>query len=138
MSPTQRSLAHLKALGYTAKVVERWNPFAKIRQDLFGVDILALKAGAPLLAVQCTSGSNVAARIEKLRVAGFIELWRSVGAVIEVWGWAKQGPRGQRKSGRCGGSHCDKNFGLNSQNDSRGYVLSDFHPDHTLQQKKVA
>jgi hypothetical protein len=26
------------------------------------------------------------------------ELWISVGAVIEVWGWAKQGPRGQRKT----------------------------------------
>jgi hypothetical protein len=32
MSPTARSLQHLKALGYHAKVVEKWNPFAKIRQ----------------------------------------------------------------------------------------------------------
>ena len=36
MSPTARSLAHLRSLGYTARVVERWNPFAKIRQDLLG------------------------------------------------------------------------------------------------------
>lgn len=42
MSPAQRSLAALKQLGYRAKVVEKWNPFAKIRQDLFGGDILAL------------------------------------------------------------------------------------------------
>jgi hypothetical protein len=34
MSPTARSLQHLKALGYHAKIVEKWNPFAKIRQDL--------------------------------------------------------------------------------------------------------
>jgi hypothetical protein len=36
MSPTQRSLAHLRRLGYQARVVERWNPFARVRQDLFG------------------------------------------------------------------------------------------------------
>ena len=48
----------------------------------------------PILAIQCTSGSNVAARIEKLKAAGFIDLWRSVGASLEVWGWSKQGPRG--------------------------------------------
>ena len=48
MSPTQRSLAHLKALGYQARVVEKWNPFAKVRQDLFGGDVLALKPGSPV------------------------------------------------------------------------------------------
>src|SRR5215475_5803217 len=39
-SPTQRSLQHLKALDYAAKVVERWNPFVKVRQDVFGADII--------------------------------------------------------------------------------------------------
>ena len=38
MSPTQRSLHHLKALGYQARTVERWNAFAKIRQDVWGAD----------------------------------------------------------------------------------------------------
>ena len=62
-SPTQRSLAHLRALGYRVAIVERWNPFARIRQDLFGVlDLLAVKDGE-ILGVQVTSGSNVAARI---------------------------------------------------------------------------
>jgi len=40
MTPTARSLQHLKSLGYAAKIVEKWNPFAKIRQD-FG-DVLPL------------------------------------------------------------------------------------------------
>ena len=31
MSPAHRSVHDLKALGYAAKVVERWNPFAKVR-----------------------------------------------------------------------------------------------------------
>lgn len=98
MSPTARSLAHLRELGYRPAVVEKTIPRTFVKQDCFGVDILALKPGEPILAVQCTSGSHVAARIQKLHEAGFVELWRSVGAVIEVWGWSKHGPRGQRKT----------------------------------------
>lgn len=96
-SPTARSLALLRELGYTAKVVEHWNPYAKIRQDLFGVDILALKPGEKVLVIQATTGSNHAARRMKLLDAGFIELWTSAGARLEVWSWGKQGPRGGRK-----------------------------------------
>jgi hypothetical protein len=76
MSPTARSLQHLRALGYQAEVVEKT---------------------IAILAIQCTSGSNVAARIQKLNENGFTQLWKSVGASLEVWGWAKQGPRGKRK-----------------------------------------
>lgn len=97
MSPTARSLQHLRELGYRAEVVEKTIPHTFIKKDLFGVDILGLKSSLPILAVQCTSGSNVAARIKKLKAAGFIDLWRSVGAVIEVWGWSKRGPRGKVK-----------------------------------------
>ena len=98
MSPTARSLEHLRALGYRAQVVERWNSFAKIRQDVFGADLIALKPGQPVLVVQATSGANHAARREKLDAAGFIALWTSVGAVLEVWSWSQQGPRGKRKT----------------------------------------
>lgn len=97
MSPTARSLAHLKALGYTAKVVEKWNPWAKIRQDLFGVDILSLKRGEPVLVIQATSGANHSARRVKLEASGFIPLWTQSGAVLEIWSWAKKGPRGKVK-----------------------------------------
>ncbi len=42
-SPTSRSLAECRKRGWTAQVVEHWNPHAHIRQDLFGViDIVAL------------------------------------------------------------------------------------------------
>ena len=98
MSPTQRSLAHLKQLGYTAKVVEKWNPFAKIRQDLFGGDLLALKSGEPVLVVQATTGSNHASRRTKLEADGYIDLWKGAGAALEIWSWAKQGARGKRKT----------------------------------------
>ncbi|TKB74201.1 MAG: hypothetical protein E8D46_10140 [Nitrospira sp.] len=98
MSPTQRSLAHLKTLGYQAKVVEKWNPFAKIRQDVFGADVLALKSGEPVLVIQATTGSNHAARRVKLEEGGFIQLWHGSGATVEIWSWSQQGPRGKRKT----------------------------------------
>jgi hypothetical protein len=97
MSPTQRSLAHLKQLGYAARVVEKWNPFAKVRQDLFGGDLLALKAGTPILPVQATSGSNHAARRVKLEAGAVITLWTQSGAVLEIWSWTKKGLRGKVK-----------------------------------------
>ncbi|HSB44873.1 MAG TPA: hypothetical protein VLD60_07675 [Nitrospira sp.] len=54
MHPTAGSLAHLKTLGYHVRVVEKWNSFAKIRHDLLAVDLLALKAGEPVLVIQAT------------------------------------------------------------------------------------
>ena len=97
MSPTARSLQHLRALGYRAQVVERWNPFAKIRQDLFGGNIVALKSGEPVLVVQATSATNHAARRTKLEEQGFAALWTGAGARLEIWSWAKAGARGTRK-----------------------------------------
>jgi len=45
MSPTQCSLAHLKQLGYAAKVVEKRIPWTVITQDVWGADMLAAKPG---------------------------------------------------------------------------------------------
>lgn len=89
MTPTQRTLAALRADGYTAAVVERWNPHARIRQDLFGiVDILAVR-GAETLAVQTTAGSGVSARVRKLTSSDALPLLRMAGWRIEVHGWRK-------------------------------------------------
>jgi hypothetical protein len=98
MSPTARSLQHLRALGYRAEVVEKTIPHTFIKKDLFGADVLALKAGMPILVVQCTSGSNHAAHRTKLDEEGFITLWTSAGATLEIWSWTKQGPRGEKKT----------------------------------------
>lgn len=93
MSPTQRSLKYLRALGYTATVTERWNPFAKIRQDLFGiVDVLAVKRGETL-AVQCTTAENVSSRVNKIAEHENTPKLREAGWGLEVHGWGK-GRRG--------------------------------------------
>lgn len=89
MTPTQRSLAHLREAGYLAAVVERWNAHARIRQDLFGViDILAVRDGETL-AVQTTSGSNVAARVAKIGESDAVPHLRRAGWRILVHGWRK-------------------------------------------------
>lgn len=98
MSPTQRTLAELRKQGFTACVVEKWNPHAKIRQDLFSfIDIVAMKPFEPLLAVQATSTGNIASRLTKIADTALSQDWISTGNRLEVWGWAKRGARGKRK-----------------------------------------
>ncbi len=65
MSPTEKTLAWMRKNGYFATVVERWNSFAGLRQDLYGViDVIGLKKGETL-AVQATSKSNMSSRVAK-------------------------------------------------------------------------
>lgn len=93
MSPTQRTLKYLRELGYQAAITERWNQFAGVRQDLFGiVDVLAIRKGETL-AVQCTSNSNVAARVNKIAEHENTPAIRDAGWRLEVHGWTK-GRRG--------------------------------------------
>jgi hypothetical protein len=87
-SPTQRTRDWLKLRGITSQIVERWNAFARIRQDLFGFgDVLAL--GGRITAIQVTSGPNVAARINKIYELPEAREWLESGGLIEVHGWRK-------------------------------------------------
>lgn len=91
------ALKDLRAQGYTAQIVERWNQFAKVRQDLFGViDILAIKPGE-ILGVQATSGVNHNARRTKSLASENLKLWLTAGGKYAVWSYAKRGERGKRK-----------------------------------------
>lgn len=93
-SPTQRSLKKLRDDGYRAAITEHWNPFAKIRQDLFGIiDIVAVKEGNTL-GVQTTSYSNMGARIKKILAAEAYPDIKAAGWKILCHGWKKN------KSGR--------------------------------------
>jgi hypothetical protein len=93
-STTTRSRDHMLAQGYTVAVVERWNPFARIRQDLFGfIDLLCIGDGETV-AVQTTSGTNVASRVKKIAEHENVGAVRKAGWRIVVHGWTK------RKNGR--------------------------------------
>jgi hypothetical protein len=88
MTPTQRSLQYLREQGYLCEVVEHWNPFARVRKDLWGwCDILAIKKNE-VLAVQVTA-SAVADRIKKITLSDTVGAVRESGIRIEVHGWRK-------------------------------------------------
>lgn len=88
-SPMQRSLELLRSRGYRCAITEHWNPHARKRHDLFGVvDVLALRDGETL-AVQATSASNVAARVQKIAESEAIDDIRAAGWSVHVHGWRK-------------------------------------------------
>ena len=89
MTPTARSLKHLRDQGYLAQVVEKWIPQAKRRVDLYGfIDILAIKGGE-VLGVQATSTSNISARVRKIQDHENVDAVRKAGIGIVVHGWGK-------------------------------------------------
>ena len=88
-SPTQLSLELMRARGYTSAVVEHWNPFARIRQDLFGfIDVLCLGDGE-IVGVQTTTAKNMSARITKIREHENLLPVLDSGMRCLVHGWQK-------------------------------------------------
>jgi hypothetical protein len=72
-------------------VEEKWDPHSRTRSALFGfADVLAVREGAPVLAVQATSASNHAARVRKARDLPALWTWLAAGCAFEVWSWAKR------------------------------------------------
>lgn len=89
VSPTQRSLKYLREQGYVVAVTEKWNPHARIRQDLFGfIDMLALKDGQTL-AIQTTSASAFASRKTKIQCHENLPMVLSAGWKVIIHGWRK-------------------------------------------------
>lgn len=89
MSPTQLTLRNLRERGFRAAVVEKWNPHAKIRQDLFGIiDVLGVREGQTI-GVQCTTQAHRANRAKKMQESEAIADLRAAGWALEVHGWKK-------------------------------------------------
>lgn len=99
MSPTQRARAYCKANGWVSSIVEKWNPHAGIRQDLFGViDLVVLdgKGGGPLGVQVCAGGSHAARRTKALAEPR-LQAWLASPARFAIWSFSKRGERGRRK-----------------------------------------
>ena len=93
VSPTQRTLKRLRESGEypLVQVVERWNAFAKIRQDLFGIiDILAIDHKGVVTGLQVTSYSNMSSRVRKITESRALPFLRTADWVILVEGWRKK------------------------------------------------
>lgn len=98
-SPTQRTLKHYRDEGYAVGICEKWNAYAKIRQDLFGfIDCVALHPVEGIIAIQACAGSSHAVRRQKILAEPNAELWLRSGGRIQVVSWAKRGGRGIRKT----------------------------------------
>ena len=97
MTPTARTLARLRTLGYTAAVVERWIHGANVRRDLFGcIDVIAVNpADRVILGVQATTAAHVADRLAKARALPELAAWLRAGGQFQVWGWCRRGGRWQ-------------------------------------------
>lgn len=113
VSQVAKCLERLRSEGYCAEKVERWNSFARIRQDFGGfADIVAWKAGEMgALAIQACADSGVGAHVTKLtnppdsdrngadRVKK-IAAWLASSNRLEIWSFAQRGARGERKTWR--------------------------------------
>jgi hypothetical protein len=88
-SPTTRSLALVRQSGGIAAVVEKWNPHARIRQDLFGIIDIVAVCGGVTTGIQATSSGNVASRVKKLNASDALPWLRQAGWKIVVHGWSK-------------------------------------------------
>jgi hypothetical protein len=92
------------------QVTERWNSFAKVRQDLFGfIDVLCVCENI-VIAVQTTTGDNVSHRYEKMRYLPAVVHWLSAPSrKLVIHGWSKRGERGKRKTWTCREVHLKLN-----------------------------
>jgi hypothetical protein len=100
MSPTKRTLKYLRKQGcQLVAVTEHWNPWANVRQDLFGIiDVLAIR-DEDVIAVQTTS-TGIQARINKMVEAEYknpetktaclvLPALFKAGIKVYVHGWRK-------------------------------------------------
>jgi len=96
VTPTARTLKHLRDKDILAQVVERWCQYSKRRIDLFGcIDIVALDPDTSgVLGIQATTTGNQTSRMKKILDTDAAEKWMQCGNRLEVWGW------GTKKSGK--------------------------------------
>jgi hypothetical protein len=86
-SPTQRSKGLLEENGYLVAIVEHWNPWAKVRQDLYGIaDLLAVRPNETV-AIQTTTYPHMMERVEKILASPNRVRLLDAGWHIIVHGW---------------------------------------------------
>jgi hypothetical protein len=111
VSPTELTLKQLRAEGYTARVVERWNQYARVRQDCFGFDVLACKVGGVqtdpppmsygwIVGVQACAAASHSARRAKLLANPEAAVWVASGGHLAVWSWSTRRSLERTKAGK--------------------------------------
>jgi len=95
-SPTEIALKEFRARGWQCKVVERWNAFARIRQDVWGGDILACHPDAGVALIQVSTIAHIPERERKCREIPEVHVWLAAGGQFFLAGVQKKKPRGYR------------------------------------------
>ena len=85
----QLSLKLMRARGYYAETVERYNAFTKRKNDFAGfIDILCLGNGE-IVGVQTTSRGHISTRLKKIREHENLPMVLDSGMRVVVQGWQK-------------------------------------------------
>jgi hypothetical protein len=96
MTPTARSLDHLRRLGYSlAARVEVYIVQVQRHRDLFGVaDVLAIHPrDRQVLLVQATTAGHVPDRLRRVLGRPETPQLLRAGIAVEVWGWYERNGR---------------------------------------------
>lgn len=108
----QRSKEWLEEKGWHVWITEHWNPWAHIRQDMYGLlDLVAIRHDSPgVFGINaCEDNGEVSMHIHKYLNGyhhprkGFIgpnphlPVWLAAGNRFSLMGWGKRGDRGKRK-----------------------------------------
>jgi hypothetical protein len=102
VSRTQRSLKKLRQENWTVAVVERWNSFVGVRQDLFGfVDIIAVSPKGTMAVQVCAGQGDVAKHLDKIMAEPRAVACAAAGWKIVLHAWRLLGARGKRKLWEC-------------------------------------
>lgn len=107
VTPMQRTLALLRERGWTCGIVEHWNPFVGIRQDLYGwCDLLCLgeyDEKPSIIGVQVAGpGSDHAKHLRKMLDEPRFHEFKRCGGVALLISWRtlkalnKDGKKGKR------------------------------------------
>ncbi len=98
MSPTARTLAHYRSLGFLVEKVEQQIPGTFIKRDFLGcADLIACHPVQGIVALQVTSGTNHATRRRKASQEPRLEAWLRAGGRFQVVSWRLAGAKGKRK-----------------------------------------
>ena len=96
-SSSKRTLELYRNMGYECQVVERWNPHAFKRQDLFGfIDILALCPHRGIVGLQVTTQGEVPAHIAKILAEPRSQKWLNAGGMLHLVEWKKPGKKNRQ------------------------------------------
>lgn len=87
---TCRSAEYLRKSGYMVEVVERYNRFSLRTNDLFGfADVLAVKDGEGIVAVQATDAAHAARTRKKMESSEPLRCWLRSGGKFRVHVWKR-------------------------------------------------